>query len=60
MVTYSMLRFLLKYRKLIYENISDDIMILPMKEKPCVHRKMFCKLHVRRESIVTNLTVRLS
>ena len=36
--------------------ISDDLTILQVnctQEKPCALRKMFCKLDVRRKSIVT-------
>jgi len=45
-----------EYRKLIYDTIFDDIMILHVNltyEKLSIHCKMFCKLDVRRKSIVT-------
>jgi len=45
-----------EYRQLIYDTISDDITILHVNlthEKLSIHRKMFCKLDVRRQLIVT-------
>jgi len=36
--------------------VSDDLMILQVnhaEEKPCVLRRMFCKLDVLRKSIIT-------
>ena len=45
-----------QYRKLIYDTVFDDIMSLHMNltyEKLSVRCKMFCKLDVRRKSMVT-------
>jgi len=46
-----------EHRKLGLSNtISDDLVTLQVnrtQEKPCVLRKMFCKLDIRRKSIVT-------